>query len=125
MWLVPYSFIFSDRYVSLVPVIILISVLLAIWISGGCCVLLFFCHKHTYIYIYSQHKVCQTNKQLFLATPQSLGLLLGYTKFCLICYVYVCVGCVCVCLKNASGTGLIISGDIYKYSHPHICIYKE
>ena len=28
-----------------------------------------------------------------------------------------------VCLKNAIGTGLIISGDIYKYSHPHICIY--
>ena len=35
-------------------------------------------------------------------------------------FVYVCVG---VCLKDAFGTGLIISGDIYKCSHPHICIY--
>ena len=28
-----------------------------------------------------------------------------------------------MCLKNAIGTGLINSDDIYKYSHPHICMY--
>ena len=34
--------------------------------------------------------------QHHLATPQSLGFLLGYTKFCFICYFYVFLSGVCV-----------------------------
>ena len=67
-------------------------------------------------------------RNIFLATPQSLGfLLLGYTpSFVFMCYFYVLFAVSGGCFEKCSlGQGLINSGDIYKYSHPHIRIYYK
>ena len=58
---------------------------------------------------------------VFYAASQSLGFLLGYTKFvCLLCCFYVWGSGF---LKNAWG-GLIISGSsVYANIHIHIFVY--
>ena len=59
---------------------------------------------------------------VFYTTHAVSWILLGYTKFCFICCFLYVFGRG-MCLKNAIGTGLTNSGDIYKYSLPHICMY--